>query len=74
MIQEPTALTQDDLCYLFGIKRGTRRYVNRETEQAKIEGENAWLDGLNADANPYAKGTNRQQAWYSSWLTCNKNC
>lgn len=62
--------TIEDLNFLFG----------RHTEQSKrqsrisIEAENDWLDGKNADANPYPKGSWQNLEWYRVWFNCNKNC
>lgn len=38
-----------------------------------IEAENAWYDGLNADANPYAENSIEHSAWYNRWYQCNTN-
>jgi hypothetical protein len=60
--------TQDDLMFLFGIRK------NGKSERTiAIEAENAWLDGKNADANPYPKDSGQHFEWYRFWYQCNKN-
>lgn len=66
-----TGNSVEDLMFLFGWKKNVKY---GKFEQIKIEAENAWLDGKDADANPYQKGTVQNSCWYSQWLSCNKNC
>jgi len=62
---EEYKVQSDDLSFLFGRGR---------FEQVRIEAENSWLEGKDADANPYKQGTQKHDIWYSQWLQCNKNC
>jgi hypothetical protein len=65
-------LEADDLMALFGIVKNMK--TSLKWVQVQIEAENSWLNGDNADANPYAKGTLKHEVWYKTWLECNKNC
>lgn len=61
----------DDLMSLFGFERN-KRYS--KFTQIRVEAENAWLEGVNADANPFNKGTVEYWTWYETWKKCNVNC
>lgn len=64
-------LTVSDLMMLFGwrpkVKFG-------KFEQIKVEAENDWHEGKDADANPYKKGTLEHDVWYRQWRECNRLC
>ena len=66
--------TVSDLMFLFGYKPKPARFGSR-FDSIKIEAENAWLEGKNADANPYNKNNQplEYNTWYAAWLNCNKN-
>lgn len=42
----------------------------------ETEAENAWLEGVNADANPYNQNTQKIEyyCWNNRWRLCNKWC
>jgi len=68
----------DDLMMLLGWQKKTAINSNRygKFTQIKVEAENAWLEGANADANPYNERTQNVEywAWYRTWKECNVNC
>jgi hypothetical protein len=62
--------TIDDLMGVFGIKKGVE-YT--KWKQIEVEATNDWLEGVDADYNPYKAGTLEHSVWYQAWLNCNKN-
>ena len=60
-------LKVDDLLALFAYNKW---------DAIRTEAENAWLEGANADANPYNQKTDflKWSVWNKRWCDCNKYC
>ncbi len=58
----------EDLLFLFGYKRNKRCY---KEDSVKIEAENAWLEGHDANKNPYPPSSDYHRIWYQTWRDCN---
>lgn len=61
-------LDTEDLMMLFGIRKN-RPY--NKFQMIQIEAENAWLNGDDADKNPYKAGSASHSAWFNKWHECN---
>lgn len=60
----------EDLMFLFGWRKGEKY---GKWEKIKVQAQNDWLDGKNADANPYRNGSLEADVWYKEWKKCNIN-
>jgi len=66
----------EDLMFLVGYVKKPKNVASKWVRDIETEAENAWMDGKNADANPYGKeytGNIKADVWYKMWLNCNKN-
>lgn len=71
VVSGSAGLSVEDAMFLFGWEKG-KRYG--KFTQIRIQAENAWLDGKDADANPFQKGTVEHGEWHGQWYQCNKHC
>ena len=62
IIPREVKTTPAELAFLFS---------RNEWEQIKTEAENAWLEGKDANANPYPVNSNKHLIWHRAWHQCN---
>lgn len=61
----------DDLMALFGFEK-YKKY-SRFTA-IRLDAENAWLEGKDADTNPHKTQSLEYWTWNETWKVCNKHC